>query len=130
MKLLLPTLTAIALTATTAAIAQDAFVDQVSVGGVSVGLPPVSRLQPPALALNVPGGLAAPVSPQLPAGVTLPTLRASGNLSDVDQQGVNHTAIVTQAGQNAARLVQRGSNNMGMIAQSGGGNRAVIFQSN
>lgn len=118
--------------------AQEAFLQQVSVGGagVSVSLPqPQARpLDVAQLSTTLAAELTAPRPAALYGSIDLsayPLVPAASGAAyaDVSSTGNNNTVEMMQVGVHAASVLQTGNNNMAAVMQTGSGNRASVYQS-
>ncbi|MEE4186732.1 MAG: hypothetical protein V2J12_13275 [Gammaproteobacteria bacterium] len=116
--------------------AQEAYLQQVSAGGVTVALP-----QPQTLSLDAAqmtrtlmAGLApARPRPQVDRGdldaYPLVPAATTAAVADVTSVGNDNDVAISQAGLHAALVRQTGDSNMASLRQTGVGNRASIYQS-
>lgn len=134
-RIAVPLVSLLALVAAIKTQAEEAYVDQVSVAGISVSLPEIpagprgSVDLAGALAVGRPSGnLSAPRIFDGTARRLLPGAM-SGALGRIASTGDGNSALLLQAGSNSASIRQNGDDNLSVLMQAGSGNRASIFQS-
>ncbi len=125
----------VALVAATPARADEAWVRQISVGGVSVSLPEISAVPRASDGLAIPVEIGHPAdlpsAPRMDIDIDaypLAPAPSDGALARVTSIGDGNTALLLQAGRNAASIRQRGDDNLAALMQSGADNRAAISQ--